>query len=217
MARRNVQCVVRVLWHLHGRIFSYVNVSNLGAAHMISSAFLSSVARAPLCRLTASGRFTSARTRIRWLFACLVCVSVTTTRPCTLRTRHHCGHRHQCVHRLPAIDHEDGFTELCVLIWKSTFRQHVRVNVHASLYCLVGFRTVRFHAVVNLRWGGRCSRHNHTSSVSKACSLAVSMFWQAPRRTQNHWNRRRRVVGKTGSDIQAAITWMSVRLKGQLL
>ena len=44
--------------------------------------------------------------------------------------------------RLPAIDHEDGFTKLCVLIWKSTFRQHVRVNVHASLYCLVGFRTM---------------------------------------------------------------------------
>ena len=43
----------------------------------------------------------------------------------------------------------------------------------------------------------------------KACSLAVSMLWQAPRRTQNHWHRRRRVVGKTGSDIHAAITWMS--------
>ena len=65
-------------------------------------------------------------TRIRWPFACLVCVSVTTTRPCTPRTRHHCGHR-------------------------------------------------------------------------------------------QHWKLRRRVVGKSGSDIHTAITWMSVRLKGQLL
>ena len=70
--------------------------------------------------------------------------------------------------------------------------------------------------VVNVRWGGRCARHDGTSSVSKACSLAVSMFWQAPRRTQNHWNRRRRVVGKTGSDIHVAITWISVRFQGRL-
>ena len=39
MACRNLQCVVRMLWHLHEPIFSYVNVSNLGAAHMILSAF----------------------------------------------------------------------------------------------------------------------------------------------------------------------------------
>ena len=64
--------------------------------------------------------------------------------------------------------------------------------------------------------GGRCSRHNVASSVSKACSLTVSMFWLVFRRTQHHWNRRRRVVGKTGSDIHAAITWMSVRFHGQL-
>ena len=71
--------------------------------------------------------------------------------------------------------------------------------------------------VVNLRWGGRCSRHGDASSVSKACSLAVSMLWQAPRRTQNHWNRRRRVVGKTSSDIHVAITWISVRFQGSVV
>ena len=34
---------------------------------------LSSVARARLCRLTASGGFSSVRTRIRWCFTCLAC------------------------------------------------------------------------------------------------------------------------------------------------
>ena len=60
---------------------------------MILSA-LSSVARARLCRQMASCGFTSARTRIRWCFTCLVCVSVTATRPC----RHHCGHRQPKMH-----------------------------------------------------------------------------------------------------------------------
>ena len=188
MACRNLQCVVRMLWHLHEPIFSYVNVSNLGAAHMILSAFyrlrherlcvarwqvadllrqeresdgaslvwyvclsprharahqghdiiatvalevagceslrgrtgslficsylnilvwMCSCLHAPTlicpCGIYQSGtsisqspdgmlRICFGETRIRWPFACLVCVSVTTTRPCTQRTRHHCGH-----------------------------------------------------------------------------------------------------------------------------
>ena len=64
--------------------------------------------------------------------------------------------------------------------------------------------------------GERCSRHNDTLAVSKGCPLRVSMFWQALRRTQHHWNRRRRVVGKTGFEIHAVITWVSVLFKGQL-
>ena len=78
------------------------------------------------------------------------------------------------------------------------------------------FSVARWHVGGEFTMGGRCSRHDDTSSVSKACSLAFSMLWQAPRRTQNHWNRRHRVVGKTGSDIHVAITWISVRFQGQL-
>ena len=79
--------------------FSYAQSVQLGCGTHDIERVLSSVARAPLCRLMACCRFTSARTRIRWCFTCLVCVSVTATRPCTPRTRHHCGHRHHCVHR----------------------------------------------------------------------------------------------------------------------
>ena len=82
---------------------------------------LSSVARAPLCRLTASGRFTSARTRIRWCFTCLVCVSVTATRPCPPRTRHHCNRRPRGC-RLRIFARTDGLTQficsyLNILVW----------------------------------------------------------------------------------------------------
>ena len=74
----------------------------------------------------------------------------------------------------------------------------MRVNIRASLYCLVGFRNM-FASTPWRTLGGTCSRHNDTSSVSEGCSLTVSMFWQALRRTQHHWNRR----------------WMSVRFHGQ--
>ena len=60
---------------------------------------LSGAARALLCRLTVSCGFTSARARIRLSFTCLVCVSVTATRPCPSRTRHHSNSRPHCRHR----------------------------------------------------------------------------------------------------------------------
>ena len=46
-----------------------------------------------LCRLTVNCRFTSTRTRTRWSFTCLFCMSVTATRPCPPRTRHHSNRR----------------------------------------------------------------------------------------------------------------------------
>ena len=46
--------------------------------------------------------------------------------------------------------------------------------------------------------------------------LQFSLYWQALVRTRHHWKRLRRVVGKTGSDIQFAITWKSMRFHGQL-
>ena len=95
MACRNFRLVVRMLWHLHGPNF-HVHVFNLGAAHMNIERALSGAARSPLCRLTVSCGFTSARARIRRSFTCLVCVSVTATRPCPSRTRHHCNRLPHC-------------------------------------------------------------------------------------------------------------------------
>ena len=56
-------------------------------------------ARALLCRQMAGCGFILAGTRIRWSFTCLVCVSVTATRPCPSRTRHYCNRRPHCGHR----------------------------------------------------------------------------------------------------------------------
>ena len=79
------------------------------------------------------------RTRIRWPFAFLVCVSVTTTRPCPPRTRHHCGHRRRRGAYLRVTTRTDSRNK-CVTRLEVNIQAHVRVNVHASLYCLVGFR-----------------------------------------------------------------------------
>ena len=79
------------------------------------------------------------RTRIRWPFAFLVCVSVTTTRPSPARTRHHCGHRRRRGACLRVTTRTDSRNK-CVTRLEVNIQAHVRVNVHASLYCLVGFR-----------------------------------------------------------------------------
>ena len=170
-----------------------------------------SAARAPLCRLTVNCGFTLARARIRWSFTCLVCVSVTedttslqpstSLRPSSPPTR------------LLASDHEDGFRKLMCYSFGSQY-SGTRTRQHSCVFVLSGWipKHAREHPRGESTLGERCSRHNDTSSVSQGCSHTVSMFWQALRRTQHHWNRRRRVVQKRGSDIHGAITWVSVRL-----
>ena len=75
---------------------------------------------------------------------------------------------------------------------------------------------VREHALVNPRWVKDAPDTTSHHLFLRRRPPTVSMFWQAHRRTQHHWNRRKRVVGKTSSDSHAAITWVSVRSKGQL-
>ena len=72
-----------------------------------------------------------------------------------------------------------------------------------------------------------CSRARHgdprgvndapdTTTPHLCCNevhLQFSWCWPALVRTRHRWKRLRRVVGKTGSDIHAAIAWMSVRFK----
>ena len=67
--------------------------------------------------------------------------------------------------------------------------------------------------------GGRCSRLNEASSVLQQCSPAIFIcIGKLFVRTQHtHWKRPRRVVGKTGSDICAAIPCMSVRFQGSVV
>ena len=142
--------------------------------------------------------------------------------PVPPRTRHHCGHRHHCVHRRRRGAYLRLTTSTDSRNYVYSFENPYPGNMYASTFmrlCTVWLDSelCSFARCGEFTMGRRCSRHDDTSSVSEACSLAVLMFWQAPRRTQNHWNRRRPSVGKTGSDIHAAITWMSVRLKGQLL
>ena len=176
---------------------------------------LSSAARARLCPQMAGCGFSSVRTRIRWCFTCLACCvnhrdtpvpteDTTSLQPLSSRLQ---------VANLC----EDGRAHTIHLF----VLEHIGLDVFllARTNALLSMRNLperhkhfsvaRWHVGGEFTMGGRCSRHGDTSSVSKACSLAVSMLWQAPRRTQKHWNRRRRVVGKTGSDIHAAITWMS--------
>ena len=166
-----------------------------GMPHQRSPVHLKSTraARAPLCRQMAGCGFTSARTRIRWPFTCLVCVSVTTTRPCPPRTRHHCDRRRRRGAYLRVTTRTDSRNK-CVTCFKVNIRAHVRVNVHASLYCLVGFRIMFASTPWQIQAGWKMLQtQRHPSS-----------------------NRLRRDVGKTGSNIHVAITWMSVRFKGQL-
>ena len=144
------------------------------------------------------------------------------TRPCPSRTRHYCNRRPHCGHRRRRSAHLRGTTRtvfhesIVLLVWKSTFR-HMYASIFMRLCAVwLGPETCSRARRGETTLGERCSSHNETSSVLQRCSLPVSMFWQAHRRTQHHWNRRRRVVGKTSSDIHAAITRVSVRLKGQL-
>ena len=44
--------------------------------------------------------------------------------------------------RLPASDHEDGVMKLTCCSLEVNIQAHVRVNIHASLCCLVGFRNM---------------------------------------------------------------------------
>ena len=89
---------------------------------------------------------------------------------------------------------------------------------HSCVFVLFGWvpKHVRGHALANPRWVQDAPDTTRHHLFFRRCSLSVLMFWRALRRTQHHWNRRRRVVGKTSSDIHAAITRVSVRFKGQL-
>ena len=78
-------------------------------------------------------------------------------------------------------------------------------NIRAPLYCLVG-----------LRHAGWKMLQTQRNLISFAMILTLSVNVLARRRTQHHRNRRRQVLRKTGSDIHAASTVMSVRFKGQL-
>ena len=131
-------------------ICSYLNMCvwmfSRACTHQRSSIHVGSTraARTPLCRQVASCGFTSARTRIRCPFPCLVCFChhdthvpnenttllqpSTSLRPSLPPTT------------LPASDHEDGFTKLMSCSLEVNIQAHVRVNIHASLCCLVGFR-----------------------------------------------------------------------------
>ena len=60
----------------------------------------------------------------------------------------------------------------CVTRLEVNIQAHVRVNIHASLCRLVGFRKhVREHAVANPRWVTDCSRHNDISSGIQLCVI----------------------------------------------
>ena len=133
--------------------------------------------RLSVARWRAGCGFTSARTRIRWSFTCLVCVSVTTTRACPPRTRHHCNRRPHCSHRRS--DCEDGFTKLmcysfgsqhsgtctrqhsCVFVLFGWIPKHVReyvMAIHAGrkmlqLICFTTMFTCHFHCICKLLWG----------------------------------------------------------------
>ena len=89
---------------------------------------------------------TSARTRIRWSFTCLVCVSVTTTRACPPRTRHHCNRLPHCCHRRS--DRENGFAKLMCY---SFGNQHsgTCTRQHSCVFVLFGWvpKHVREHVM----------------------------------------------------------------------
>ena len=136
---------------------------------------LSGVARAPLCRLTVSCGFTSARARIRLSFTCLVCVSVTATRPCPSRTRHHFN-RHPRGGKLRVFMRTDGLTPFICSYLTNVFGcsracTHQRSSVHVestrrarALLCRqmasCGFTSVRTRMALPL--SGTCVCHHDT-------------------------------------------------------
>ena len=103
-----------------------------------------------------------------------------------------------------------------LLVWKSTFR-----HMYASTF--MRLCTVWLDSETCSR-----ARHGDPRGVEDArdltrphlfCNkvhLQFALYWQALVRTRHQWKRPRRIVGKTGSDIHVAITWMSVRFHGQL-
>ena len=94
------------------------------------------------------------------------CVSVTATRPCPPRTRYHCS---QSSERLRGQIHEIDVL-LCLEV---NIQAHVRVNIHASLHCLVGFQNMLASAPRRSTRGGRCSRLDEASSVLQQSSPAI--------------------------------------------
>ena len=123
--------------------------------HKIERA-LSRTARAPLCRLTACRGFTSARTRIRWSFTCLVCVSLTATRPCPPRTRHHCMRRPRSS-RFRVFVRTDGRTP-CICSYLNIILEVFSVARHNAHLSVWNLPEKHEHLSV--------SGHNDTSSVS---------------------------------------------------
>ena len=139
---------------------------------------LSRAARAPLSRLTVSCGFYFGKNANPTAFIGLVCVSVTTTRACLPRTRHHCNRRPHCSHRRR--DREDGFTKFmcysfgsqhsgtctrqhsCVLVLLGWIPKHVREHVMAihavwkvlqtqrGLICFATKFTCNFHCMAKL-------------------------------------------------------------------
>ena len=76
------------------------------------------------------------------------CMSVTTTRACPPRTRHHCNRRPHCSHRRS--DREDGFTKLMCYSFGS---QHsgTCTRQHSCVFVLFGWipKHVREHVMAN--------------------------------------------------------------------
>ena len=222
MACRNLRLVVRMLWHLYGPIFICPRFELGCCTHDIVSAMFSR------CGTSTSVSPNGSKLRIYFgknanpmplpLSGMCVChhdtpgpiEDTTLLQPSTsLRPIVAYLTRLTCRGKIHEIN--------VITLWKSMFK-HMYVSTYMRPWTVwLGSGTCSRARRGESTLDERCSRHHDTSSVSKRCPLAVSMFWQAPRRTQHHWNRRRRrVVGKTRSDIHAAITWVSVRFKGQL-
>ena len=141
MACRHFRQVVRMLWHLHGPNY-HVHVLNLGAR----ARFVGCGTSAPV---SLDGKLRiyfgkSANPMVLHLSG--MCVSHRDTpvpiedttslqpspslRPSSPPTRS------------PAGDTEDGFTKLMCYSLEVNIQAHARVNIHASLYCLVGSRNM---------------------------------------------------------------------------
>ena len=94
-----------------------------------------------------------------------------------------------------------------LLVWKSTFMRLVWLDSETCSRARHGDPRGAEEAPDSTR------PHLFCNNVH----LQFSLYWQALVRTRYHWKRPRRVVGKTGSDIHAAIPWMSVRFQGSVV
>ena len=155
-------------WQLHGPFFMRPCVKLGSCTHDIERALSRA---APLCRLTVSCGFTSARTRIRWPFTCLVYVCHDDTRVPTEDTTS----LQPSPSLQPSSEGPRGrIHEINVLlVWKSTFR-HMYASTFVRL-CTVWLdsETCSRARHGESKRGGRCSRLNEASSVLQESSPAT--------------------------------------------